>query len=132
MDFSSLNYLAILIAALSTFLIGGVWYGPLFGKQWMIENGFSADQAAGGSPLIKFGGTFLLAFLSALNLALMLGANADLSFGVFAGLMTGLFFVSTFFGIIYLFERRSLKLFLINAGYITLAFTVMGAILGAF
>ncbi len=40
-----LNWLAIVVAALSTFLIGGLWYSPLlFGKQWMSENNFTEDE----------------------------------------------------------------------------------------
>ena len=39
-----LNYLAIIVAALSTFLIGGLWYSPAaFGKLWMKENGFTEE-----------------------------------------------------------------------------------------
>lgn len=44
---------------------------------------------------------------------------------------TGLTFVAAAFGINYLFERRSLKLWAINAGYNVIAFTVMGVIIGA-
>jgi len=51
--------------------------------------------------------------------------------GATAGLMAGLFWVATAMGITYLFERKSLKLYLINAGYHVVTFTLMGLILGA-
>ena len=35
MDMSTINFWAVLVATLSTFAVGAVWYGPLFGKAWM-------------------------------------------------------------------------------------------------
>jgi hypothetical protein len=52
-------------------------------------------------------------------------------FGAAAGFGAGLCWIATSFAINDLFEQRPLKLFLINAGYHTLQFTAMGAILGA-
>ncbi len=34
-DFSTINWLAVLVAAVAAFVIGFLWHGPLFGKQWM-------------------------------------------------------------------------------------------------
>jgi hypothetical protein len=48
-----------------------------------------------------------------------------------AGFYVGLFWVGGGLGVIYLFEQRPLKHWLVNAGYMTIAFTLMGAILGA-
>ena len=48
-----------------------------------------------------------------------------------AGLAAGLGWVSMSLGVIYLFEQRSLKLWLINSGYQVLAYTVMGGVLAA-
>lgn len=128
---AQLNYLAVITAAFSAFVVGGIWYGPLFGKAWQVENKLSDDDLKKGGPLLTYSVSFLLALVSAFNLALFIGTTADWIFGLFAGVMTGLFFVSTFIGIIYLFEKKSLKLFLMNAGYVSLSFMVMGTILGA-
>jgi hypothetical protein len=51
--------------------------------------------------------------------------------GAFYGFLAGFGWVATFIGTHYLFERRSLKLFLINAGYSIVALTIMGLIIGA-
>jgi hypothetical protein len=67
----------------------------------------------------------------AFNLAVFMGPKASLSFGLFAGAAAGFGWVASSIGVTYLFERRSLKLFLINAGYHAVAFTLMGAIIGA-
>ena len=45
------NLLAILVAAATGFLIGGLWYGPLFGKAWMAEHGFTEEQLRAGNML---------------------------------------------------------------------------------
>ena len=61
--------------------------------------------------------------------ALFLGADRDALIGAFTGFIIGLFLVATAMSITYLFERKSMKLFLINAGYHVVTFTVMGLIL---
>jgi len=129
--FESLNWLAIFVAALSSFLIGGIWYGPIFGKAWMAENNFTEDQLKQRNMGMVFGVSFLLALFAAFNLAMFLGPEATLSFGTMAGFLAGFGWVATMVGIHYLFEMKSLKLFFINAGYSTVALTVMGLILGA-
>ncbi len=128
--FQSLNWLAIFVAALSSFLIGGVWYGPIFGKAWMQENNFTEDQLKQRNMGLVFGLSFALALFAAFNLAMFIGPEADMAFGGTAGFLAGLGWVATMVGIHYLFEMRSFKLFFINAGYSTVALTVMGLILG--
>jgi len=127
------NTLAILVATVSTFVLGGVWYAPpVFGNAWMRESGFTKEslERMGGMARI-FGVSFVLELIMAINLAAFIGPKASLSFGIFAGAAAGVGWVATAYGVTYLFEHRSLKLFLINAGYHAVAFTMMGAILGA-
>jgi hypothetical protein len=62
---------------------------------------------------------------------MFIGSTGSLQDGLFAGFMAGFTYVATAFGIAYLFEFRSLKLWAINAGYQVVVFSVMGAILGA-
>lgn len=129
----SFNYLAILVAAVSTFVLGGLWYSPaLFGRAWMQEMGFTAESLnAKGDVGRIMGLSFVLELIMAFNLAAFIGAKASLQFGLFAGAAAGFGWVALAFGVTYLFERKSLRLFFINAGYHAIAFTVMGAILGA-
>lgn len=132
MDLSQINYLAVFVAALSSFVIGGAWYSPiLFANAWMRENGFSDDEMKNANMTKIFGGSFILALVIAFNLAAFLGPEANLVWGMTAGALAGIGWVAAALGIIYLFERRSLKLFLINAGYQAVTFTIMGGILGA-
>ena len=112
------NYLAILTATVSSFVLGGLWYSPLmFGSAWMRELGFTEEslKAKGNIGLIM-GVSFLLELIMAVNLAAFIGPKVSLSFGAFAGAAAGFGWVALSFGVTYLFERRSLRLFYINAG----------------
>ena len=127
-----LNYLAILLAALSTFILGGLWYSPaVFGKAWMKENGFTEEDMKKGNMIKIFGLAFVLALISAINLAMFMGPEKEVSMGAAYGFAAGFGWVATFVGTHYLFERKSFKLFLINAGYSVVALTVMGVIIVA-
>jgi len=127
----AINWLAVFAAAISAFIIGGLWYGPLFGKAWMHANGYTEEDLAKRSPPLVFGVSFLLMLAAAVNLAMFIGPEATLAFATMAGLAAGLGWVATFLGVIYLFEKRSAALWLVNGGYSVVALTAMGAILGA-
>lgn len=125
----ALNPLAIAAAAASTFVLGGLWYSLFFAKPWQRAAGVTDEQLKSGAPRI-FIGSALIAIVMAASLAAFIG-SAGTSFGLFAGLASGLTFVAAAFGINYLFERKPLKLWAINAGYNVIAFTLMGVIIGA-
>jgi hypothetical protein len=126
------NYLAVGLAALSAFMLGGLWYSPvLFANKWAALTGLSEDKLKTGSMAMIFGGAFVLNLIAAWLLAIALFRVPNITYGAGMGLAVGLCWVATSFGVSYLFERRPLGLWLINAGYFTLQFTLMGAILGA-
>lgn len=121
----------MLVAALSSFLIGGLWYSPvLFANAWMREAGLQEEdlrQQVGRT----FAVAFVLSVVAALNLAFFLGAEASAAWGMTAGALAGVGWVAASLGITFTFERRSRTLILIDTGYHAVAYTVMGAILGA-
>ena len=128
-----INYLAAVAAAISTFVIGGLWYSPLlFHRAWARANGFTeADLAKGGAGKI-FGIAFALALVMSFNLAAFLGApDTTAAWGATAGALTGLGWVAPAIATVALFERRSFAYIAINGGYFAVAFTVMGLIIGA-
>jgi hypothetical protein len=125
-----LNWLAILVAALSAFPLGFAWYGPLFGKAWAAEVGMTDEKAKSGNPAVVFGGAFVLALIQASTFALFLGEVTNPEAALY-GLCAGLCWVGAAFAIQYLFERRGWKLALINAGYNAVSFTLIGFIIGA-
>jgi hypothetical protein len=127
----AINYLAVVAAAAAAFVIGGAWYSPvLFGNAWMRETGLSDEQLKRRNLGLVFGLSFVLALVIAFNLGAFLSGPPDLAWGATAGALAGIGWVATGMGITYLFESRSMKLFLIDAGYHAVTFVVMGAIIG--
>ena len=124
------NYLAVIAAAVATFALGGLWYSPaLFGKAWQREAGVTEEKMKTANMALIFGLTFVLSLIAAWVFALFLGPRPPMALGLGAGFSAGLCWVAASLGINYLFERKSLKLWLINGGYHTLQFTIIGLIL---
>ena len=130
---TNINWLAVVAATVAAFVLGGVWYSKaLFGNAWMQEVGLSEEAVNKANMPRTFGSTFVLQFLSATALAAFIGAADSWLGGLYTGLVIGIFWVATAYGVTYLFEQRSIRLFFINAGYYVVLFAIMGAILGAF
>jgi hypothetical protein len=129
----NLNILAVIAAAVSMFLIGGLWYSPaMFQRPWMRASGVTASDLQKGGMARIFGLSFLCALLMAANLAAFLAdPSTTPTWGATAGLLAGLGWVALGIGVLALFERRPLGWFLINGGYFAVSFVVMGLILGA-
>lgn len=133
MDFSSINWLALIVATLSAYALGAIWYSPiLFGKAWQKGVGLSEEDIKGANMAKIFGTTFLLTFIIGLGLALMIGMHpSPMTWmeGLHQGLFVGVFFVSASMAINYLYQRKSLKLWLIDAGYQIVFIAIMATIL---
>lgn len=129
--FALVNWLSVIVAAASGFVIGSLWYGPLFGKAWMRLSGMTKEKGAEASMALTFGGAYVLNFIAATGIATVSADRAGIWFALHTGLLGAVFFVAPALGIIYLFEQRPLKLWFINAGYQVLNFSAMGAIIGA-
>lgn len=125
------NVIAVLVCAVSSLVLGGLWYSPmLLGKAWQGAAGLSDEQAKSGNLAMIFGVTFLLSLVAAYVFGMFLGQSMPLAGAIGAGFAAGLCWVGASFGINYLFERRPFSLWAINGGYHTLQFTLFGLILG--
>ncbi len=133
MENMTLNHLAVIVAALSTFLLGGLWYSPvIFGKAWQKESQLSDEQLKSANMGKVFGLSFIFSLIMAYNLAFFLNdPSVDLKMGALYGFLTGFGWVLMAIGVISMFEQKSWRYILINGGYMTVAFTIMGAIIGA-
>lgn len=136
MDFSNINYLAVLVSALASFVIGSLWYSPLlFGKSWQNALGFTDDDLKEANMFLIFGASFILMFIMALGLALFSQGhnNSESTWlgGLSHGLFVAIFFVSTSYGVNMLYQRKPFKLWAIDAGYQIVLLGVMGTIIGA-
>jgi len=131
MDDLHFNFAAIFVAALMSFAIGGLWYSPLlFARAWMKEAGLTEQQTKDAPMGRIFGLAAVASLVMAFNLAAFIGPKASLGFGLFAGAAAAIGWVAMSLGVIYLFEQRSLKLWLINSGYQVIAYTLMGGLIG--
>jgi hypothetical protein len=135
MEFSHINFLAVIVATVAAFALGMLWYAGLFGKLWQRELGMTDEQMKGANMAMIFGSTLVLTFVMALGMA-MLWHTQDMDgltwmVGMYHGLFIGLMFVATSMGINYLYQRKSMTLWLIDAGYQVCFMAVIGAILGA-
>jgi hypothetical protein len=123
-----INLWAVLLAALSSFALGGLWYSPaLFGGAWNRANGSTPHH---GHPARVFGLSFVFALIAAFAFAAWLGPDPVLPAALRSGLIVGLCFVGASFGINYQFAARSTLLLLIDGGYHTAQFLLFGLVLG--
>ena len=63
------NWLAIVLAALAGFVVGGIWYGPVTGKKWTGAVGLTEEQIKQGNMGMIYGGAFLFSLLASWTLA---------------------------------------------------------------
>lgn len=123
-----INFYAVIVAAASSFLLGGIWYSKLlFEKAWIRESGVPQQP---GHPARVFGLSFIFSLIAATAFAVYLGPSPELADAVMSGLVVGLCFVATSFGINYQFSQRSFILLAIDGGYHIGQFIVYGVVLG--
>ncbi len=125
-----INILAVIAAALSSFLLGGLWYSPImFLNPWNRAMQRSEDDRE-PHPARVFGLSFLFALLSAFLFAQLLGPAPDLRYAIHMGLIVGFGFVAACFGINYQFAGRPFSALFIDGGYHTAQFVLFGVVLG--
>ena len=130
LDFD-INWLAVLAATIVSFVIGSLWYSPLlFSKIWQREAKLSDEDIGSGNMPVIFGTTFVMAGVAAILFAAILGPEPELGDSLLFGLIVGAGWIATSFATGYLFERRSLTLWAINAGYNVVLFLAFGLIIG--
>lgn len=131
MDFSQISIVAILLATLSRFLLGGLWYSNvLFGRAWMAQVGMTEDKLQSANMARTFALAFVASLVASVMLALFLGSGSTVFTGMLYSFFVGFGWVAMSLATNDLFEQRSFKLFMINASYHVVSFTVMGAIIG--
>lgn len=133
LQFGEVNWLAILVAAAAAFVIGAAWYSPkMFAAQWMTDVGLKKkDIEKADDMTMTMVSSFVLTFVKALLVALLVGALGLQGFAdgfIFGGLLA-VMFGATIVGLHYLYQMRTLRLFMIDAGYTGVQFIVISIIL---
>ena len=123
-----MNWLAIVAATLAFFVIGALWYGLLFGKAWQAETGVTeAPQGAGIAKVM--GGTLLAEFVVVVLVAHMFDFLEPSDRGkMMMAVGLGLAVMAPAIAINYLHQRKSLKLFLIDAGHFAVGMAAVGGV----
>ena len=130
---NAINHIAVWVAGIFQFLLGAGWY-TLLGPAWMTGIGKTEAQLVaehGHSPLpyiIALGAALVVAYAIAWLLP-RLGTPSAGS-GAKAGATLALALIGSTLAMNYGFEARPLSLWLINAGYMVVGMTIMGAIIG--
>ncbi|MCZ6888698.1 MAG: DUF1761 domain-containing protein [Gammaproteobacteria bacterium] len=128
-DFSGLNWIAILVSTGAAFALGGIWYGPAFGSAWMAELGKTEEELQ-PSPR-----PFIISFFSALLTCVLLAAIikgfalTTLVDGIIIGFICGIGFIAASMASDAAFCGWGIRLFLIQAGYRVVYTVIMGMIL---
>ncbi len=121
------SLVATLVGTLLGFGLGALWYGPLFGASWSAAVGHAPDAVRRQvHPASTYGAMFALGFVAAYVFGLFLGPHPGRVFSAVAGAAAGGCWVSTALATNDLFERRRPLLLLINGGYHTLRFVLIG------
>ncbi|MBI4095076.1 MAG: DUF1761 domain-containing protein [Candidatus Liptonbacteria bacterium] len=128
----TINYISVFVAAVAAFAFGAIWYGPLFGKQWMAMMGFTKEsmKMMKLTPAQAMGLGFVTAIIVAYVLAYFAaalgvqGASGALSLAF----LVWLGFVATTLMGSFLWEGKPFKLFAFNAVYQLISFSIMSLI----
>lgn len=136
MDLSTINWLAVIVSAAAYFILGGLWFGPLFGKAWQKGAGLSDEEVKGGSMGKMFATMITMSLIVSFGMAMFFfGMGTDpenpmtAGSGAMMGAMTGVFFIFPVLVMNYVPGKRT-GLIVIESLYHIICFVMVGAILG--
>ncbi len=136
------NFLSVVVAALSTFVMGFIWYNPkIFGTAWMKSIGMTEEKAQQGNMPMIFGLSLVMSFLTAffLYVWINLGGASEghgtpefqtFKHGAFHGMFLGILVAMPVLVTNALYEQKSFTNMAINVGYWIVTFAIMGGIVG--
>lgn len=132
MDPVDLNLVAILVAAVAHFVLGGLWYSPvLFAKPFMGAINKSEEELRAGSSPVMYVWAFLGGLVKSAVLAMLIGWTGELGVGEAAllGAIVGLGIHGVADAVNAVFEGRHRTLLAISVGYDTVGLALAGAII---
>ena len=124
----TISWIAVAVATVAAFVLGGLWYGPLFGKPWKRENGFADDCKPRYPGKVLFPMTILLNLIAAVVFAMFLGPAPGMGLAIGAGISTGLCWVAPAMIMEHMYSNRSMTLVAIDAGFPVVMFTLFGVV----
>lgn len=134
MGIVTMNWWAVIVAAIVYMALGAVWYSPmLFGNAWMKGIGKTKEQLAAGLSPLSYVWALVLSFLAAYGIARICvwAQRGTVWEGIVIGLLAGTCFVLASMGVNDIFEQRPRQLSFINVLYHIVGFILIGIIIGA-
>ena len=128
-SFSEINWLAVAVLTVFSFMLGAFWHSVLFNKAWKEDSKSEYNSENRGKPGKLFGLAGISHVVAVIALALLIGHQSTAICGLLYGLTVSIAWVSTSIGVTYLFVGRSFRLFLIDAGFYVVFYTIAGLIL---
>jgi hypothetical protein len=129
-----LNWVAILVAAIASFLFEALWFS-IFMSEWLAGIGRTREwlMNSGMSPALQYGVAILCAVIAATVLSIFIQGSGEYSArrGILVGALVWLGFVATSWATEYIFEVRTLNIYAVNAGFWLFDLMLIGAIVGA-
>lgn len=128
----TINYLAVIVAAIVTFMLGAFWY-MTFGGTWAELTGVTNEKAqASTDGLTAMIISFITYILAAYAMALIFKSMniSTWQTGAMTGALIGAFLIGGNIFTNNAYELKPMQLSVLNAGFSTLSSTVVGAILG--
>lgn len=130
----SVNFLAVIVSAILSMIIGSVWYGPLFGKQWTKLVGFTKEEMEKGKKEMPktYGVMFVGSLITSFVLAIVIGMAPErsLTTGITGAFWVWLGFIVAVKVSDVVFEKKPWNLFYIECGYYLVFLLVAGALFG--
>ncbi|MFA7249689.1 MAG: DUF1761 domain-containing protein [Dehalococcoidia bacterium] len=128
-----LNVIAILVAALSQFALGWVWYSPMtpIGKRWAVEMQTGDQPGQPGAEMLLFPISSIMAAWAVAMVFGWSGAQGWLD-GVRVGWVVAFAVTGQVLSAAVAGRPRSVMLTLIHVGYVIVGYAIMGAIIAAF
>ncbi len=127
-------YLDPIIGGVAAFLLGFAWYTALFGKAWQAETGVTDEQAQSGIAMTHGLAFLMMCVVSfGINYVINLHPLEEQTFvhGAFHGVLASALYCVPVVAINYLYQKKSLKLFLIDAGFVLAWCALSGGVMAA-
>jgi hypothetical protein len=130
-----LNWVAILVAAIASFLFEALWFST-FMDAWLVGVGRTKEWLMSSpsiTPALQYGTAILCSVIAAAVLSIAIQASGEQTArrGILCAAVIWFGFVATGWAKEYIFEVRTLQIFAINAGYALFDLILIGAIVGA-
>lgn len=134
--FESINWVGVAVAAVAAFILGSLWYGPLFSKPWMAELGKTVKERSGPRPALapllvtQFAATVITTIVLAIIIERF---GPGVLTGLTVGLLCGAGFAATAkLGDVLFSQASTSKRYWIEAGNQLVTYALIGAIYGYF